>query len=153
MSINKLSIVCILTSVGISSFGQNIPEEFLNNQCQIDSLSKISAYDGALLLALQNLKIVKNTSSPVLLGTAQSEVANCYFYKGNYDSTQHYAKKAIALGTENNLPEVTTSALLSIGNIHYSKFEDLSNHLVKILLPESKRLECVVYISPIFLGD
>ncbi|HKL91159.1 MAG TPA: tetratricopeptide repeat protein, partial [Allomuricauda sp.] len=92
---------------------------------QIDSLSKISAYDDALLLALQNLKIAKNTSSPLLLGKAQSDVANSYFHKGNYDSTQHYAKKAIALGTENNLPEVTTSALLSIGNIHYSKFEDV----------------------------
>ena len=127
MVINKYNLVCILTSLGlgISSFGQNIPQEFLTNQSQIDSLSKISAYDDALLLALQNLKIAKNTSSPLLLGKAQSEVANSYFHKGNYDSTQHYAKKAIALGTENNLPEVTTSALLSIGNIHYSKFEDV----------------------------
>ncbi len=121
----KSNLVLILTSIYISSFGQNIPQEFLTNQSQIDSLSKISAYDDALLLALQNLKIAKNTSSPLLLGKAQSEVANSYFQKGNYDSTQHYAKKAIALGTENNLPEVTTSALLSIGNIHYSKFEDV----------------------------
>ncbi|MBO6532831.1 MAG: hypothetical protein JJ967_07105, partial [Muricauda sp.] len=52
------------------------------------------------------MKIAKNTSSPLLLGKAQSEVANSYFHKGNYDSTQHYAKKAIVLGTENNLPEV-----------------------------------------------
>lgn len=127
MVINKYNLVCILTSLGlgISSFGQNIPQEFLINQSQIDSLSKISAYDDALLLALKNLRIAKKMSSPLLLGKAQSVVANSYFHKGNYDSTQHYAKKAIALGTENNLSEVTTSALLSIGNIHYSKFEDV----------------------------
>lgn len=121
----KNILVLILTSIYISSFGQNIPQEFLTNQSQIDSLSKISAYDDALVLALQNLKIAKNTPSPLLLGKAYSEVANSYFHKGGYDSTQQYAKKAIALGTENNLPEVTTSALLSIGNIYYSKFEDV----------------------------
>lgn len=121
----KNNLVLILTSIYISSFGQNIPHEFLTNQSQIDSLSKISAYDGALLPALQNLKIAKNASSPLLMGKAQSEVANIYFHKGNYDSAQSYAKKAVALGIENKLPEVTTSALLSIGNIHYSKFEDI----------------------------
>lgn len=121
----KNILVLILTSIYISSFGQNIPIEFLTNQSQIDSLLKIPAYDDALLLALQNLKIAKKTSSYVLLGKAQGEVANLYFHKGNYDSTQSYAKKAVALGMENNLPEVTTRALLSIGNIHYSKFEDV----------------------------
>lgn len=121
----KNILVLILTSIYISSFGQNVPKEFLTNQSQIDSLLKIQAYDDALLLALQNLKIAKNASSHVLLGKAQSEVANLYFHKGNYDSTQSYAKKAVVLGMKNNLPEVTTSALLSIGNIHYSKFEDV----------------------------
>ncbi|MAU16794.1 MAG: hypothetical protein CMH46_14795 [Muricauda sp.] len=121
----KNILVLILTSICISSFGQNIPQEFLTNQSQIDSLFKISAYDDALRLALQNLEIAKETSSNLHLGKAQAQIAYLYFEKDNYDSTEYYANKALALGLEHQLPEVTTSALHAIGNIHFQKFEDI----------------------------
>ncbi len=95
------------------------------NSSKIDSLIKLSKYDEALQLASQNLKIVKKKSSPLQLGNAQSEIANIYFKKGNYDSTYYYAKKALELGLKHEMPEVITAAYLPIGNIHYSKFEDL----------------------------
>lgn len=92
---------------------------------KIDSLIKLSKYDDALQLALHDLEILKGKSTPLLLGKTQSEIASIYFKKVNYDSTYYYAKKALALGIEHDLPEVIASAYIPIGNIHYSKFEDL----------------------------
>lgn len=95
------------------------------NSSKIDSLIKLSKYDDAFRLASRDLTIAKKSSSSLLLGKAQNNIAKLFFKKGNYDSTYYYAKKALVLGIKNDQPEVITSAYLSIGNIHYSKFEDL----------------------------
>ncbi|MCR9226695.1 MAG: response regulator [Flavobacteriaceae bacterium] len=120
----KKGFVFILTSICFSSFGQNIPDEFLDHQTQIDSLYKLLKYDDALQIAFQNLEIAKTESSNLLLGLAQSRISHLYFRKGNYDSTTYYSKQAMVLGSENKLPEVMISALHAQGNVHYSKFED-----------------------------
>nr|WP_288982036.1 tetratricopeptide repeat protein [uncultured Allomuricauda sp.] len=127
-------LVFILTSIWFSSFGQNVPDGFLSNQTQIDSLSESSKYDDALQLAFQNLEIAKREGSHLLLGKAKSKISHLYFRKGDYDSTTYYAKQAMTLASANKLPEVMTSALLSLGNVHYSKFEDIDaiDHYQKI---------------------
>jgi len=130
----KKGLAFILTSIWFSSFGQDIPEEFLVHQTQMDSLSKSSKYDDALQLAFQNLEIAKREGSHLLLGKAKSKISHLYFRKGDYDSTTYYAKQAMNLASANRLPEVMTSALLSLGNVHYSKFEDIDaiDHYQKI---------------------
>ena len=91
----------------------------------MDSLMKQSKYDEAMSVARIRLNKVKLQSSPSDLGLLYSEIAKIYYKKDNYDSTQYYAKQSLKIGKEYQLPEVITSSYLQLGNIHYSKFEDL----------------------------
>ncbi len=111
-----------ITILGIFLLG--ITSFYGQNSSKIDSLIQMSKYDEALQLASEKLETVGKQASPLVLGKAQSEIANIYFRKGNYDSTYFYAKKALALGIEHEIPEVIIAAYIPIGNIHYSKFED-----------------------------
>ncbi|MHA7057641.1 response regulator [Aquimarina sp. M1] len=113
----RISIVGLFLLSTVSFYGQN--------SSKIDSLIKLAKYDDAFQLASEDLITAKKSSSPLLLGKAQGKIADLFFKKGQYDSTRYYAKKALALGINHELPEVITNAYLSIGNIHYSKFEDL----------------------------
>ena len=74
------------------------------------------------------------------MGKAKSKISHLYFRKGDYDSTTYYAKQAMSLASTNKLPEVMTSALLSLGNVHYSKFEDIDaiDHYQKIRSEERR---------------
>ncbi|WGK63889.1 hybrid sensor histidine kinase/response regulator transcription factor [Croceiramulus getboli] len=108
----------------LSLWGQDNPKKIQSNQLRIDSLIQRLDYDQALQLAYDNLKIARLAESKLLLAKTQTEIADLFFRKDNFDSTQIYAERAIDLAKEHSWPEVITQAYLALGNVHYARFED-----------------------------
>ncbi|RZS93431.1 response regulator [Aquimarina brevivitae] len=110
------SILLIVSIAFFSIYGQSV---------RIDSLVKLSKYDEALRLAKKQYEQANKEEAFLEMALLQNEIAALYFKKNNYDSTQVYANKALAVGTTKHYPEVIMGAYLALANIHYAKFEDL----------------------------